>query len=97
MKKFKPAYTVDITNCNDERDVIVEFAKAKVSAGLPITKTEYNASVLSIAQKILDGVAVATKAAALFAETILNSVKNTEAEKKPNVFKRFWNWITRKK
>ena len=97
MKKFKPAYVVDITDCNDERDVIVEFAKAKVSAGLPITKTEYSASVLATAQKVIDAVAIATKAATVFAETILNSVKNTEAEKKPNVFKRFWNWITRKK
>lgn len=27
---------------------------------------------------------------------VLNSIK-PKAEKKPNIFKRFWNWITRKK
>lgn len=44
-KTFKPAYTVDITNCKDTFDVLVQFGLAKQKAGLPITDDELDAII----------------------------------------------------
>jgi hypothetical protein len=44
-KTFKPTYTVDITNCEDPFDVLVQFGLAKQNAGLPITDDELNAII----------------------------------------------------
>lgn len=93
-KKFKPVYTVDVTNCTDERGIIVAFVEAKVKAGLPITEEELNAVIFDYSTD-----------AAEYTTYLLTSMipikieyKNTsKVDKKPNVFKRFWNWITRKK
>lgn len=82
-KKFNPVYTVDITKCNNIRDIIAKFAEAKVKANLPITETEYLASVYSA----MDAVNRLT--------VVINAA--LAPKKKTNVFKRFWNWITRKK
>lgn len=76
-KKFKPLFTADVTACENEREIVVAFAEAKVDAGLPITRREYD-TCMSDAKRIY-----------------LRYV--TIYEKKPNVFKRFWNWLTRKK
>lgn len=44
-KKIKPAYTVDITKCQDAFDVLCAFGKAKQKAGLPITDLELDAII----------------------------------------------------
>lgn len=79
-KKFKPMFTADITACNDEKEIVTAFAEAKVDAGLPITRNEYDTCMSN-------------------AQPIYKAVINVQCacEKKPNVFKRFWNWLTRKK
>lgn len=83
MKKtFKPLFTVDLTECETPRDIYVKYADAKVAAGLPITKTEYDAVI-----------AGAEDNASLKVTMV---VAECEPKKKPNVFKRFWNWLTRK-
>lgn len=79
-KKFKPLFTADVTACKDEREIVAAFAEAKVDAGLPITRREYDTCM-----------AIPRRA---FYITVYTDCK---CKKKPNVFKRFWNWLTRKK
>ena len=44
-KTFEPAYTVDITNCEDPFDILVQFGLAKQKAGFPITDDELSAII----------------------------------------------------
>lgn len=90
-KKFKPVYTVDVTDCTDDRSVVVAFVKAKVNAGLPITEDELDSVVIDRVEEVL-----AYKALQLTPIKI-ELVNTLKVDKKPNVFKRFWNWVTRKK
>lgn len=93
-KKFKPVYIVDVTDCTNDRSIVVAFVEAKVNAGLPITEDELYSVVCDHVDEVL------TYAVDLAAQTIptkIELVNIHKAEKKPNVFKRFWNWITRKK
>lgn len=106
MKNIKPTYVVDITSCQTVNDVIWEFAYAKVEAGLPITMLEYKVSMKSC----VDNYKTAEEMIHECFDTAVNKVttiadklcgvytkpNNTEV-KKPNVFKRFWNWLTNKK
>lgn len=80
-KTFVPDIVVDLTNCTDAVDVYTAFADVKIDKYL--TPEEVNA----FANDRL---------------TINWTICNCEEccckpVKKPNVFKRFWNWITRKK
>lgn len=91
-KKFKPLFTVNITNCNDDRDIVVEFTKAKVRAGLPITEYEFNTCIshtISMFEDALNSMS--------FELEVPDVPDMILVKKKPNIFKRFWNWITRKK
>lgn len=100
MKKNKYTFIVDLTECIDEVDVFVAMAREKVNAGLPITKSEYNATVGHVVSETIDSMEgiksfvteVITKA---FAPVANETEKETS--KKKNIFVRFWNWITRKK
>lgn len=106
MKNIKPTYIVDITSCQTANDVICEFAYAKVEAGLPITMLEYNVSMKSY----IDNYKTTEEMIYECFDTAVNKVatitdklcgvymkpNNTEV-KKPNAFKRFWNWLTNKK
>lgn len=83
-KKFDPVYTVDITDCTNVRDIIARFAEAKVKAGLTISEMEYGASIWS---------ALSKHSRPIFIKAYYEMPRNL----RPNIFKRFWNWITRKK
>lgn len=101
VKKVEPKFIVDLTDIDDPRDVWVRFGLAKQNAGLPMTKTEFEA----IIDKVAD---IATEL--VYCKMILASTpieingddklvfdsKGKFHVKKPNIFKRFWNWITRK-
>ncbi len=87
MKKtFKPLFTVDLTGCKTPRDIYVKYADAKVLAGLPITRQEYFA-IIEDAEEY---------AKPVFLSIDIENCKPAIAKKKPNIFKRFWNWLTRK-
>ncbi|QOR57660.1 hypothetical protein [uncultured phage cr130_1] len=106
MKNIKPTYVVDITSCQTVNDVICEFVYAKVEAGLPITMLEYKIST----ENFINNYKTAEEMIHECFDTAVNEVStivdklhetytkqnNTEV-KKPNMFKRFWNWITNKK
>ena len=90
MKKFKPSYIVDITKCEDALDMIVAIAYAKVDANVAITRDELDAVIKDYIETTADK----------FSEMIINTLnkcaEKKEPKKKPNIFKRFWNWMTKK-
>ena len=86
-KAAKPAYTVDLTDVQDAGDAYAAFGWAKINAYL--TNSEIDAVAEEIAQS------VAPKF--FFCECTGECPLCKKSAKKPNIFKRFWNWITRKK
>ena len=106
MKNIKPVYVVDVTSCKNANDVIYMFTYEKVNAGLPITMLEYKTSIKNYTDnyKTLEEIdhesfdnAVNTVSVIADKLCSMNTKTNDTVEKKPNVFKRFWNWLTNKK
>lgn len=97
MKKFKPSYIVDITKCEDTLDMIVAIAYAKIDANVAITRDELDAVRVLSAYDLKNFVeATADKFSEMIISTLNKCVEKKEPKKKPNIFKRFWNWITKK-
>mgnify|MGYP004517837633 CR=1 FL=1 len=99
---FIPAFTVDLTNCENARDAYNAFLSAKIEAYiLPAeeicnnaAEEEYqdeinnlNCSLQEMIDDLTDKLINTTKEA----------VKAEQTPKKPGMLKRFWNWVTRKK
>lgn len=92
MKKNKYLFIVDLTECEDSVDVFTSIADAKVLAGVAINIPEYMAIIESTIEHTVYATAVV--------ESVMNTVigaLNKKTEKKDNIFKRFWNWLTNKK
>lgn len=97
MKKFKPSYIVDITKCEDTLDMIVAIAYAKIDANVAITRDELNAVIVLSVYDLKNFVeATAVKFSEMVINTLNKCAEKKEPKKKPNVFKRFWNWMTKK-
>ena len=97
MKKFKPSYIVDITKCEDTLDMIVAIADAKVDANVAITRDELDAVIILNAYDLKDYIeTTADKFSEMIINTLNKCVEKKEPKKKPNIFKRFWNWMTKK-
>ena len=97
MKKFKPSYIVDITKCEDALDMIVAIAYAKVDANVAITRDELDAVIILSAYDLKDYVnEMADKYSEMIINTLNECAEKKEPKKKPNIFKRFWNWMTKK-
>lgn len=80
-KKVNPAFTVDISKCQDANDMLLAFAYAKQEAGLPITNEELDA--------IIDDNMIIV--------VLAKRICDCNCSKKKPWYKRFWNWLTRKK
>jgi len=98
MKTIKPKkseFTVDLTKCETPNDIYIAFGFAKQEAGLPMSNTEF-AAILTETSNIREW---GTQLAKNFFETLemIDAKDWCQSTKKPNIFKRFWNWITRKK
>lgn len=102
-KTVKPAFIVDLTNVETPAELYAAFGLAKQDANLPMTDDEL-VSIVNIA--------VNTTLAALQdafsklpyteynitnGEKLIFDEKGNVKVKKANIFRRFWNWITRKK
>ena len=97
MKKFKPSYIVDITKCEDTLDMIVAIAYAKIDANVAITRDELDAVIVLSAYDLKNFVeATVVKFSEMIINTLNKCVEKKEPKKKPNIFKRFWNWMTKK-
>lgn len=93
-KKFKPAYTLDLTNCETVEDVFYELVWTKVEAGLDIpayqvqmiVDMEVEDSFSDLIDGLFDG-----------NDLIITEHVCINCPKKAPWYKRFWNWIIRKK
>jgi hypothetical protein len=104
-KKNEPI--LDLTMAEDDIDVFAAYGRMKVEQGKPILKEELDAIIANHIDAILatmftwnntvmlkeDGSYVALNLSVYKPEKTIKQVK----VKKPGMFKRFWNWITRKK
>lgn len=109
-KIFKPLYTVDLTDISSVEEAEARIALAKYGAGTNfnnanIIALESYAKSLCMSYAIselinADRVYVLGAGLAFATEHLDGHIVEMDVkikEKKPNIFKRFWNWITRKK
>lgn len=82
-KKVTTDFKVDLTTVNSGSEVYAAIADAKCDKFL--TNIEYLTLISDIVNRF--GINI----------TFCNCNNCIKPTKKPNVFKRFWNWITRKK
>lgn len=100
-KSTKPTCIVDLTNVETLTDVFAAFGIAKQKAGIPITEDELGAiidkTIDLTEQAISEKIALNTKKVKIEKdEKIIFDANGNYTIKKPNIFKRFWNWITKK-
>lgn len=89
----KPVFVISINDTDTVEDILATVAYAKAKNGVALDKAEFNTLVKTIAECIFD----------IFDSVLESTITMLEAEcetpvkeKKPNIFKRFWNWLTRK-
>lgn len=94
VAKFIPAYVIDITDCYSIEETMFAIALAKLNYAL----NEYEIKAL-----VTDMLEFTNELALLNAKkfTLANGEKVVISAdgikvKKPNIFRRFWNWVTRK-
>lgn len=106
-KKFIPLYTVDLTDLETPNDIVEAFVVARFDAGLGLSSRDRDIfidSIVDVMHNIQDMTCELCDAAFNVCERITAAIDNKtietpkveKEEKKPNIFKRFWNWITRK-
>ena len=83
VKSTTVDYIVDLRNIESAQDVYLAFAVAKINAHL--TQNELDAFVDTIQPKFY-----------IVYGSEPTEIAEPKVEKKPNVFKRIWNWITGK-
>lgn len=102
-KTKKPLYTVDLTGTigNDVREMKYRFICAKADAGVVLTQAERKFlaeyTLESCADVIFGDAPMAFRVGPTSFLRGHRVATFVVPEKKPNIFKRFWNWITRKK
>lgn len=104
--KKEPKFIVDYTNIERPEDVYVEYILAKVRAGMVIDSEEAKAlvhfgavltmEIINNYVEIFENTCVTTINDNKVAEDVLKILAKATQKKQP-WYKRFWNWITRKK
>ena len=111
-KAFKPAYVVDLTGVQSKEEATLRFALCKYenkidnfSASDIQALSDYIAAlstVIAVGELINDDhIWIIGCGSVYVTPSVDGTIVKTEVKlkpmKKPNIFKRFWNWITRKK
>lgn len=98
MKKNKYTFIVNLTNCIDDNDVYNKFAYAKVDNKLPITIIEYGAIIGATVGIVMEAKLFVDSLTDTLVDAITTAIEKDPIKKetKPNMFKRFWNWMTGK-
>lgn len=106
VKTKKNVPVVDITMCEDATDVYAAFGKTKVEKGLPISDVELDAIVTNFVDATVASMFTWNNTVMLdktgkyvkmnLTEYVAENVPE-QPKKKPGIFKRFWNWLIRKK
>ena len=105
-KTVTPDFVMNLTNIDTVNDLYTEFVKSKVNAGKSISKDELDYIINSEINKAID--ATVTEIAVLCssipykeyevkngAKLVFDDHGNAKVVK-PNIFRRFWNWLRRK-
>ena len=99
----EPEFIVNLTDAETPTDVLMQFGLAKHNAGMAITDDELMAICMKQTEMTANFMALALLTAPHKEYVVENGAKLILDEfgnakiKKPNIFKRFWRWITRKK
>ena len=111
-KAFRPAYVVDLTGVQSEEGATLRFALCKyenkidnfnVSDVQALSDYITALSAVIAVDKLIndDHIWIIGCGSVYVTPSIDCTIAKTEVKlkpmKKPNIFKRFWNWITRKK
>lgn len=98
MKKNKYTFIVDLTNCTTDNDVYNKFVYAKIDNKLPITIIEYSAIIGATVGIVMEAKAFVDSMTDILVNAITATIEKDSIKKetKPNIFKRFWNWMTGK-
>ncbi len=103
-KTKKPLYTVDMVGMvgGDVKDVKYRILCAKADAGIVLTPAEKRFTAEYTLQTCADVIFGDAYTAfrvgpTEFMRGRIVAINAVQKNKKPNIFKRFWNWITRKK
>lgn len=108
-KAVKPAYIIDITEAESAEDILLVFAACKITTGadklIPseedvLMKTAWlNTMTNAINELSKDNrIWVIGCNSVILTPCVDGPIAvKLKPMKKPNIFKRFWNWITRKK
>lgn len=96
-KKIDPVFTINLSECSNERDLVLAFATAKYEAGLSLEKFEIKTIIV---ESFTLGMIIGRSPLQQFNEMILRNieemVKNHEKEeesKKTGFLKKIWNKI----
>lgn len=98
----KPSYVIDITWCNDLYDTAIAIAYGKQRGGQPLTDEDIdiiNTLAMDTFGDVLDSLGYIHKENH-FISPVINTMcvcAEDKKVKKPNIFKRIWNWLFGKK
>ena len=105
-KTVKPVVVTNLTNVETVNDLYREHIRAKVRAGKPITTEELELAEDYAVTEAIDDLASSVVETFLSIPYTQFEVKDGEklvfdengkvSIKKPNIFKRAWNWLRRK-
>lgn len=91
---FIPMYVIDLTRCTSVEDVVKQFAINKILCTLNVAELE------SFVDTVIDLYSCAVEAKSTKLDLTNGNKYIISSDgielKKPNIFTRFWNWITRK-
>lgn len=97
-KKIKPDFVVNLLDVEKPEDVYVKFGMAKQDAGYAMSDVEFDAIVNKVVEYTMQIIAAKMQLASEYVkisgdEKLVFDSKGKMTIKKPNVFKRFWNWV----
>lgn len=109
-KAVKPTYTIDLTDVSSIEEAEIRIALTKYEAGVELNSANIAAlenyikslcMLYAISEMVKADRVYVLGAGVVFATKRIDGpivdIDVEVKEKKSNIFKRFWNWITRKK
>lgn len=102
IKKNTTQFTVDLTDVNSCADVYDKIIDAKIKNNINVTPLELVTQVRFALSKLTEDYILLPKDFFTCKVTVVKDKSNKTDDKKQvrrkeGLFKRFWNWITRKK
>lgn len=101
--KKSPKVIVNLVDAVTPDEIYDAYIKAKVEAGVPITKTEFECEKHIVANAVLDEIDNSIEYLNVhyinddkLAQKLLKDIKKYTQKKQP-WYKRFWRWITFRK